>query len=240
MNVNGSSLAQGLQFYMTADLMDTNLVTGLVGSIVGTVLPVSNAKGTALHFANSVANYITFPSITLITQPFSAFVRLHSPTGTAGTESFISFGGSGAGKGWTLRTNAGGFILTLGAVANYSLGSGFPNTHYWDFCMSATTSTVDSCLNGVMNAQVALGTVSTPASTPLVIGAAHNNVAYVQSCDLTRIGIAAVWNRALSNDELVAMCIDPYSVLDSGSPTGAGGVPVPFPRFDGNPFAGVS
>jgi len=132
--------------------------------------------------ALSVA-YAEIPHVAYAPPPFSLFVVCRKSANIS--EALISFGGSGAGGGWSIQS--GGTVqdvlITYGGVATYAGPTGFfyiAADAVYAFVVSASEARFFR--DGVFMGSCSVGTPTTP-SKPLTIGAEHDGTNYIKNGD---------------------------------------------------------
>lgn len=166
---------------------------------------------------NGTSDVTEFASVPYIPPPFTCFISILLATTSAETR-WISFGGSGAGNGWSIGrasgTGARAIVLTFGNVANYNTTATYQAAARFRVAVAVngTSARVIVQRESVVPVRQTL-TVGTPNSTSnkLKLGAAYNNTSHV---DFTPMWFhtGMVWSRALSDEEMLLIMHDPFSV----------------------------
>jgi len=152
-----------------------------------------------------------------------AFDMYH--VGTFGSaRTLISNGGSGSGgKGWnaSLIASANTFRFTFGGVADYSASTASlvaGNFYRLTFVVSGNGGTVKYFINGVLDSSRAVGTMQTPQSRGIALGAAHNGSIWVGPLQPgTLVGNVTVLNRALTDSEVLEEYVYPWQIFRAPS-----------------------
>lgn len=142
----------------------------------------------------------------------------------SGTQAFVAQGGSGTGNGWAITNsaNSDSLLFILGGVASYTISnsalvSGQINRVV--VRISGNGGTARAWVNGALVGTVGVGTMRTPASSRTLMGVAKQASAYVDPVGFrSAVGDQLLYNRALSDEEGVALSSNPYQIFfDSDS-----------------------
>lgn len=196
------------------------LVNGLSPTVQGGLIlrgeangPSMNSTGEALGFSTTAATVAKFIPNAV---PFSVFAFVVNRGSTTG-QSLIGNGYLGNG-GWTFQlaypSGTGNIGLTRWGIAdNPTTTLGAVPTAGAASCMGVTLdgTTARFFLNGRFE-NVASGSVNTPSSTGLgyQVGANSNGVAPLTDCS---IHVIYVWNRVVSDSEMMRLYQDPWLPL---------------------------
>lgn len=169
---------------------------------VGLVTQAPSLRGPLYNFDGSSS--LRYVNDRKLTPPFTvAFDVIFQTVGFDVFQVIVSQGGVGVTNGFKVAIASNGIRVTFGGVADYFISNSTVANTLYRVCVtvSGNGGTAIAYKNGASVGSVAVGTMATPASTGTVIGA--DPVSFVLSG--TRIGNVALWNRALSADEVLLL-----------------------------------
>ncbi|MBX9857420.1 MAG: hypothetical protein K2Y26_17955 [Gemmatimonadaceae bacterium] len=152
--------------------------------------------------------------------PFTALVGVIYG-GQARPYTFISQGGSSVGYGWKLGCSPSGtdgrFQLTYGLVEDYPQSSASIPQNV-PVVIGATISgdggTCRYYIDGKQEGSTAVGTMISPSTRDLTLGASHRGGEYIDYLGAgNSIWLALVWNRELSAEEVAAISANPWQLF---------------------------
>jgi len=209
----------------------------------GLVAHVTNRSSNAGHVAlNSGASFslnktgvLVSPNSTgyasvnspLVSPPFSVAFTLFFVYSGLSTQALVGQGGAtSSGKGWYVSSGAGfnDIRITFGGVADYIITGGILSSGTTYRVLVVVSGGLAVCyLNGVNKGSIAVGSMLTPASKPLTIGAYHTGSAY-GGFPVSSIGDVVLWSRALSANDAKMDAANPHQIFE------------PYTVFDNIPF----
>jgi hypothetical protein len=210
-----SALGSSVVYYQHGDSRDVfgRPVTA------STVNPkVSTSRGLLWSLANSAPDIIE--SSINVSPPFTVAIDLVYPGTFGSSRVLISNGGPTTnGKGWMLALQASTtkFRLSFGGVADYSTSTGdlvAGNLYRITCVVTGNGGTARYFINGVFDSSRSVGTMGTPQSRGITLGAAHNGSVWtLQVQSNTPIGNATVFNRALTDAEVLEEYTNPWRIF---------------------------
>lgn len=170
---------------------------------VGLVTQAPSLRGPLYNFDGS--SYLKYVNDRRLTPPYSVVCDVIFRTvGFDVFQPVVSQGGGGATLGFKVAIASNGLRSTFGGVFDYFISGSFSANTMYRVCVtvSGNGGTAIAYVNGSAIGSVAVGTMLTPASTGTLIGA---DAVGGRVLNGTRIGNVALWNRALSADEVLLL-----------------------------------
>ena len=208
-----------------AGFKTTGIAAGIVGAIItrgfGTN-PISWSSGgdwlptdKGVLFGPNGSAYAQIKSA-IVSPPFTIAFDLKFGYDGYNLQAYVGQAGSRDGKGWYVRTNASiqSIGITFGGVEDYT----FPGTPLVDgksasIIIAVYPAASFAYVDGAYLGSVATGTMQTPASQPLTLGAYHTGGAFGGFPVTSRVGNAVLWNRALTETEIFSYARDPNQIF---------------------------
>jgi hypothetical protein len=170
---------------------------------VGLVTQAPSLRGPLYNFDGS--SFLRYVNDRRLTPPYSVVCDVIFRTvGFDVFQPVVSQGGGGATFGFKVAIASNGLRSTFGGVFDYFISGSFSANTMYRVCVtvSGNGGTAIAYVNGSAIGSVAVGTMLTPASTGTLIGA---DAVGGRVLNGTRIGNVALWNRALSADEVLLL-----------------------------------
>lgn len=209
-----------------AGFKTTGIAAGIVGAIItrgfGTN-PISWSSGgdwlptdKGVLFGPNGSAYAQIKSA-IVSPPFTIAFDLKFGYDGSNQQAYVGQGGAtSSGKGWYVRTNAAinSIGITFGGVEDYTFpGTPLVNGKSASIIIAVYPAASFAYVDGAYLGSVATGTMQTPASQPLTLGAYHTGGAFAGFPVTSRVGNAVLWNRALTETEIFSYARDPNQIF---------------------------
>lgn len=161
-----------------------------------------NKMGAAELFDRTTPSALQLSAVRYVAPPVTIALVVF-PFDTTNQNEVLSFGGSGAGNGFTVTFQVNQFYFTYGNVANYFFSPTLPGDASPQLLVirlpanGGTAKGWSRSLNGgaISTGTVAVGTILAPTQ-PLTLGASHNNTTFNNGFT-GYLGQGAIWRGAL-------------------------------------------
>jgi hypothetical protein len=162
--------------------------------------------GVAREFKGGTAYSIPLTVLPYFTPPATVLVLWRQSSNA--NQPFFSFGGSGAGNGWTVSATTSAYRMTYGGVADYTTSATYNQnrSHAVAFAIGPVTTNFDLIEDGIYRGTTAAGGTPGAPTAKATVAATNEGTATLAQCYL---GLVAVWNRQLPRGMLCELTLRP-------------------------------
>ena len=209
----GNPLARGL----TQVVYGRNNLPSQAMEIVGAVGIEPGPQGLLFGgFAGSADNRIHVDGPILPqTGDFTVIVDAVIGPFPATRQTLVSQGGVGAGGGWAIKAYQGRMALTYGGIADYSNSTATLTAgRLYRIAVRVQGTVARYYINGIPDSNRTVAATRRAPSRSTCIGAGYFPTTFTDACSVgTQIGNLFIWQRALADSEVKAICENPWQLL---------------------------